>query len=104
MASFCSACPHLFLSVAFPFGPFQKYQTFLTRFSLGKISGCRRRLAASRNSWYDYAEMAASEAEGSADGESSRFGYIPSYHLCKTSFSFVSMKFSQNFLIYRNLT
>ena len=35
MASVCSACPHLFLPVAFPFGPFKKYQTLFTRFSLG---------------------------------------------------------------------
>jgi len=51
-------------------------------------------LAASRESWCDEAEMAASEAEGSAEGESSRYYHIQSYHLCKTSFSSVSMKFS----------
>jgi hypothetical protein len=39
MASFCSACPHLFLPLAFLFGPFQKYQMLLARFSLGKING-----------------------------------------------------------------
>jgi hypothetical protein len=51
-------------------------------------------LAPSRESKYDEAEMTASEAEGSAEGESSLYCHIPSYHFCKTSFSSVSMKFS----------
>jgi len=41
-------------------------------------------LAASWKSYYDEAEMAASEVEGSAEGESSRYYYISSYHLGKT--------------------
>jgi hypothetical protein len=53
--------------------------------------------------------MTTSETEGSAGGgegrgESSLYGYIPSYRLYKTSFSSVSMKFSQNILTYHNLT
>jgi hypothetical protein len=54
-------------------------------------------LAASRESLYDEAEMAASEAEGSAEGKSSRYGYILSYHFCTTSFSSASMTFPKMF-------